>query len=74
MDLYVYSRIRFCGLYIKNSRTPLIRKSVIQVGNNPDRLDHSDKFVENSPKLSCLEIIGRVFWLIELQIRRGRKT
>ena len=38
------------------------------------------KFVENSTKLTCLEITGyrikygTVLWLLELQIRRGRKA
>jgi len=40
----------------------------------------SGTFVENSTTLSCLETIGylikygRVLWLLELQIRRGRKV
>jgi len=64
----------------KYSRTPLIRKLVIRFANYPDRLGHSGKFVENSTKLTCLEITGylikysTVLWLIELQIRRGRKV
>ena len=39
----------------------------------------SGKFVENSTKPTCLEITGyrikynTVLWLLELQIRRGRK-
>jgi hypothetical protein len=53
---------------------------------NPDavysdrRLSGTDKFVENSAKLSCLEIIcyrikySTVLWLVELQIRRDRKV
>ena len=38
------------------------------------------KFVENSTKLTCLEINGyrikysTVLWLVELQIRSGRKV
>jgi hypothetical protein len=46
----------------------------------PARLGLSGKFVENSTKLTCLEITGyrikysTVLWLIELQIRRGRKS
>jgi len=46
----------------------------------PDRLGPSGKFVENSTKLSCLEIIGyrikhvTVLRLLELQIRRNRKV
>ena len=55
------------------SRTPLIRKLVIRTANYPDPLGHSGKFVENSTKLTCLEITGyrikysTVLWLIELQ-------
>jgi len=46
----------------------------------PDRLGPSVKFVENSTKLTCLEITvyrikySTVLWLLELQIRRGRKV
>ena len=40
------------------SRTPLIRKIIIQNSNYPDRLDPSDKFVGNSTKVTCLEITG----------------
>jgi len=44
-----------------------------------DRLGPSGKFVENLQKLICLEITGyrikysTVLWLLELQIRHGRK-
>jgi len=44
----------------------------------PDRIDPSGKSVENSKKLTCLEITGYrikyspVLWLLERQIRRGR--
>ena len=53
---------------------------VIGIADNPDRLGPSFKFVENSTKLTCLEIsdyrikCSTVFWFLELQIRRGRKT
>ena len=46
----------------------------------PDRLDPSGKFVENSTKLTCLEIASylikysTVLWLLELQIRLDRKV
>ena len=46
----------------------------------PDRLGPSGKFVENSTKLTCLEITGypikysTALWLLELQIRRSRKV
>ena len=62
----------------KYSRSPLIRKMVIRISNNPDRLGNSCKLVQNSTKLTCLEITGNqikystVLWLLELQIRRGR--
>jgi len=61
----------------KHSRTPLIRKLVIRIANYPDLLGPSGIFVDNSTKLTCLEITGyqikysTVLWLIELQIRRG---
>jgi len=64
----------------KYSRTPLIRKMVVRIANYPDRLGLSGKFVENSTKLTCLEITGNrikystVPWLLELQISRGRKV
>jgi hypothetical protein len=50
------------------------------LANYPDRLGPSGKFVENSTKLTCLEItVYRVkyrtlLWLLELQIRLGRKV
>ena len=46
----------------------------------PDRLGPSGKFVENSTKLTCLKITGypikysTVLWLVELQVRCGRKV
>ena len=46
----------------------------------PYQLGPSRKFVENSTKLTCLEIIGyrikhsTVLWLVEIQIRPGRKV
>jgi len=42
----------------------------------PDWLGRSGKFVENSTKVTCLEITGyrikysTVLWILELQIRR----
>jgi hypothetical protein len=62
------------------SWTPLIRTLVIRVTNFPDRFGPADKFVDNSTKLTCLEITSylikcrTVFWLLELQIRRGWKA
>jgi hypothetical protein len=40
------------------SRTPLIRTLFIRIANYPDRLGPKGKFVENSTKLTCLEITG----------------
>jgi hypothetical protein len=46
----------------------------------PDRLGTSEKFVENSTKLTFREITfhqikySTVFWLLELQIKGGRKV
>ena len=57
---------------IKHSRTPN--------AGYPDRLGPSAKFVEDSTKLTCLENTGygiknsTVLWLLQLQIRRGRKV
>jgi len=52
----------------------------MRTANYPDRLGPSGKFVDNSTKQMCLEITGyqikysTVLWLLELQIRRGRKV
>jgi hypothetical protein len=57
-----------------------MRTPVIRTANYPDRLGPWVKFVENSKKLTCLEITGycikysTVLWLLELQIRRGREV
>jgi len=65
---------------IGTCRTPLIRTVVIRTSNYPDRLGPSGKFVENSTELTCPEITGyrikysTVLWLLELQIRHGRKV
>ena len=65
---------------LKCSRTPFVRTLVIRIANYPDRLGPSCKYVENSTKLTCLGITGyrvkysKVLWLLELQIRRGRKV
>jgi len=54
------------------SITPLIRKLVIRITDNPDRLGPCGKFVGISTKLTCLEITGfrikygTVSWLLEL--------
>jgi len=65
-------------LFRKYSRTPLFRKPVIRITRNPDRLGPSGKYVENSTKLTSLEITDNrikystVLWLLELQIRRSK--
>jgi hypothetical protein len=41
-----------------HTRTPLIRTLIIRIANFPDQLCPSSKVVENSTKLTCLEIIG----------------
>jgi len=52
------------------NRTPLIRVLVVRIEKYPDRLGPSRKFVENSTKLTCLEITGyrikygTVLWLL----------
>ena len=62
------------------SRYPLIRALVIRIANYPNRLGLSGKSVENSTKLTYLEITGyrfkysTVLWFLELQIRCGRKV
>jgi len=64
----------------KNSRTPLIRTLVIRNADYPDQLGPSSKFVENSAKLTFLEITGyqikysTVLGLVELQMSRGREV
>jgi len=57
-----------------NSITPLTWTTVIWISLAVGR-----KFLENSTQITCLEITGyrikesTVFWLLYLQIRRGRK-
>jgi len=61
-------------------RTPFIRTLIIRIADYPNRLGPSGKFFENSTKLSFLGITGyrinysTVLWLLEFQIRRGRKV
>ena len=56
------------------------RNSTYPDAGYPDKLGPSGKFVDNSTKLTCLEISGyrikysTVLWLVELQIRRSRKV
>ena len=64
----------------KYSRTALIQMLVIWTANYTDWLCPSGKFVQNSKKQTYLEITDyqikyrTVLWLLELQIRRGRKV
>jgi hypothetical protein len=60
---------------------PTCFSSNYTVNSTYPRVGYVDRqIVENSTKLSCLEITGywmkysTVLWLIELQIRRGRKV
>jgi hypothetical protein len=61
------------------SRTPLIRTLVNRIANYPDWLGPSGKFVQDSSKLTCLEVTGypikysTLLWFLELQIMNGRK-
>ena len=74
---------RHCSFLLNRQhlhRAPLIRTLVIRMANYPDRPGRSGKFVENSTKLTCLEIsvyrfkYNTVLWHLELQIRRGRQV
>jgi hypothetical protein len=56
---------------MKYSRTPLIRTLVIRVTNYSDRLGHAGKFVENSTKLTCLEITG--YWINVMASRTSNR-
>jgi len=53
---------------------------VIRIANYLDGLDPSGKYINKSKKGTCLEITGyrvkysTVLWLLQLQIRRGRKV
>jgi hypothetical protein len=64
----------------KYTRTPLIQTLVTRIVNYPDQLGPLVKFVENSKQPTCPESTGyrfkysAVLWLLELQIRRGRKV
>ena len=68
------------GYLQQYSITPVIQTLVIRFANYLDRLDSSSTFVENSIKLNVLEITvyrikySTVYWLLELQIMRGRKV
>jgi hypothetical protein len=70
------------AILIKYSMTPIVRTLVVRTANYPDRLGRSGNFVENSTKLTCLEITGcriecstvQCYGCLELQIRRGRKV
>jgi hypothetical protein len=68
------------GCVIIQSTDRLQQNSAYPEAGYPDRLGPSGKFVENSTKLTCLEITGylykysTVLRLLELTIRRGRKV
>jgi len=53
---------------------------VVQIASYPDWLGLLGKFIENSTKLTCLDSIGywikysTVSWLLELEVRHGRKV
>jgi hypothetical protein len=55
------------------------QNSIYPAAGNPDRFGPSGKFVENSTKLTFLEITGYrikcsvAVWHLEFQIRRGQK-
>jgi hypothetical protein len=59
-------------------RTLVIRILVIRIAYYSDRLGPSGQFVENSTKLTCLEMTdyrikySTVLWLLELQTRCDR--
>jgi hypothetical protein len=61
------------------NRTPLTRMLVIRTANYPDRFGTSGKFVENSTKLTCLEITSyqikcrTVLWVLGVPIRCDQK-
>ena len=61
------------GLSASYSRAPLTRTLVVRIASYVDRSGASGKFVENSTKLTCLEITGyrikysTVLWLLEHQ-------
>ena len=44
--------------FMNNSSAPFIRTLAIRIANYPDRLGPSGKFVENSTKVTFLEITG----------------
>jgi len=82
-SLYIISVVKeyYCMYrFVQYSRTLIIRTLVIRTASYVDRLGHSGKFVTNSTKLTRLEITGyqikysTMLWLIELQIRLGRKV
>ena len=70
----------FCVILRANNKHQVQENSTYPDAGYPDRLGPSGKFVENSKKLRCLEITvywikySTLLWLLELQIRRGRKV
>ena len=87
--IYMYTIIYMpIGVKIKSIQTSEIgmqwNSTYPNAGYLDDQLSRSPqlsvKFVNNSTKLTCLEITGyrikysTVLWLLKLQIRRGRKV
>ena len=78
-DIKFYSMFVRCLLVFLSKTGSTVEHHVPDAGH-PDRLGCSGKFVENSTKLTYLEITGcrikyiTVLRLVELQIRRGRKV
>jgi len=70
----------FPTFWSEYSGIPLTRDLVNRIATYQDRHAPSGEFTENPAKLTCLEIASypikyrKVTWLLELQIRRGRKV
>ena len=68
----------WCDLYLKLNHVQY--NSTYSDAGYPDRLCSSGKFVDNSPKLTCFNIVGYLItystalWPLELQIRLGRNV
>jgi len=87
---YIYHRRRSFEGYVMKTASLNVSGTVWTIyiqhnSTNPqvgytDRFGPSGKFVENYRKLACLDITvcrikySTVLWLLELQIRRGRKV
>jgi hypothetical protein len=78
---FIHFRRKFLDASVPN-KTAICKynkTSLIRTANYPDRLGPSGKIVENSTKLTCRQVTGyrikysTVLWLLEFQIRHGRK-